>query len=132
MNPIEKNKIEGITPTSCPVNRTLQVIGGKWKALIVYHLMDTTQRFNELRRLMPDITQRMLTLQLREMETDGIVHREVYAQVPPKVEYSLTRQGQSLITVIMAMHEWGIHHAPPSATTESNGHPTSDLPKTYL
>lgn len=95
----------------CPVNATLNIIGGKWKALILYHLDSETRRFNELQRLMPAITQRMLTLQLRELETDGIVHREVYAQVPPKVEYSLTPFGLTLMPVIAAMHAWGVEYA---------------------
>ena len=73
---------------NCPVSTTLNVIGGKWKALILYHLRGQTRRFNELHRRMPTVTQRMLTLQLRELEADGIVCRTVYPQVPPKVEYS--------------------------------------------
>lgn len=95
----------------CPVNTTLSIIGGKWKALILYHLNTETRRFNELQRLMPLITQRMLTLQLRELESDGIVHREVYPQVPPKVEYSLTEFGLTLMPVIQAMHDWGRQYA---------------------
>ena len=91
----------------CPVNTTLEIIGGKWKVIILYHLFQGTQRFNELRRLIPNITQRMLTLQLREMENDGILHREVYPEIPPKVEYSLTEFGQTLLPVIKAMHKWG-------------------------
>ena len=93
--------------TCCPVVATLDIIGGKWKVLILYHLNTQTRRFNELQRLMPAITQRMLTLQLRELENDGIVHREVYPQVPPKVEYSLTEFGLTLMPVIEAMHRWG-------------------------
>ncbi len=91
----------------CPVNTTLSVIGGKWKVLILYHLIKQTQRFNELRRQLPEITQRMLTLQLRELEEDGLIHREVYPVVPPKVEYSLTEFGRTLLPVINAMHQWG-------------------------
>ena len=90
-----------------PVNTTLEIIGGKWKVIILYHLFQGTQRFNELRRLIPNITQRMLTLQLREMENDGILHRKVYPEIPPKVEYSLTEFGQTLLPVIKAMHKWG-------------------------
>lgn len=95
----------------CPVNTTLSIIGGKWKVLILYHLNTQTRRFNDLQRQMPAITQRMLTLQLRELENDGIVHREVYPQVPPKVEYSMTPFGLTLMPVIQAMHTWGEQHA---------------------
>lgn len=99
-------------PAGCTaVTTTLAIIGGKWKILIIYHLCAGTQRFNELRRLLPDITQRMLTLQLRELEDDGIVHREVYPQVPPKVEYSLTAFGATLIPVIEVMDAWGKQYA---------------------
>ena len=95
----------------CPVSTTLDIIGGKWKVLILYHLNTETHRFNELQRRMPAVTQRMLTLQLRELEADGIVHREVYPQVPPKVEYSLTPFGLTLMPVIEAMHRWGREYA---------------------
>ncbi|MEJ9148907.1 winged helix-turn-helix transcriptional regulator, partial [Bacillus thuringiensis] len=88
---------------SCPVEAMVEVIGGKWKGVILYHLLDGTKRFNELKRLKPNITQRMLTLQLRELEADGIIHREVYREVPPKVEYSLTELGESLRPVILLM-----------------------------
>ncbi|MBH0171119.1 MAG: winged helix-turn-helix transcriptional regulator [Bacillota bacterium] len=95
---------------SCPVEATLDIIGGKWKSVILYHLIDGEIRFNELKRLVPGITQRMLTLQLRELERDGIIHREVYKQVPPKVEYSLTSFGETLIPIIQSMLQWGIEH----------------------
>ena len=95
----------------CPVVNTLDIIGGKWKVLILYYLNSETRRFNELQRLLAGITQRMLTLQLRELEHDGIVHREVYPQVPPKVEYSLTAFGRTLMPVIEAMHRWGEQYA---------------------
>nr|WP_286672500.1 winged helix-turn-helix transcriptional regulator [Cohnella hashimotonis] len=85
----------------------MDVIGGKWKGVLLYHLMDGPKRFNEFRRICPTITQRMLTLQLRELEEDGVVHREVYNQVPPKVEYSLTAFGQTLTPIIAAMRDWG-------------------------
>ena len=85
----------------------MDVIGGKWKVIIIHHLLDGTKRFSELRRLIPQVTQRMLTSQLRELEKDGAVHREVYAQVPPKVEYSLTKLGKSLEPVLVIMHDWG-------------------------
>ncbi|ANS76554.1 ArsR family transcriptional regulator [Paenibacillus yonginensis] len=92
----------------CPVEYTLDVIGGKWKGVILYHLLDGRKRFNELRRICPTITQRMLTLQLRELESDGIVERIVYQQVPPKVEYLLTDFGMTLAPIIAAMKEWGV------------------------
>jgi len=95
----------------CPVVNTLDIIGGKWKVLILYYLNEETRRFNELQRLLAGITQRMLPLQLRELENDGIVHREVYPQVPPKVEYSLTEFGRTLMPVIEAMHRWGEQYA---------------------
>ena len=80
----------------CPIEATLDIVGGKWKVLILFYLMQGTVRFGEFQRLIPKITQRMLTLQLRELEEDGVIHREVYRQVPPKVEYSLTEFGRSL------------------------------------
>ncbi|RMG67788.1 MAG: transcriptional regulator [Nitrospirae bacterium] len=92
---------------NCPVETTLKVIGGRWKVVIIYHLMEGKKRFSELRRLIPDVTQKMLTQQLRELERDGIVHRKVYPQVPPKVEYSLTPLGKSLKPILEAMHNWG-------------------------
>ncbi|WP_025683416.1 winged helix-turn-helix transcriptional regulator [Paenibacillus maysiensis] len=92
---------------ACPVETTLDVIGGKWKGIILYQLLDGTKRFNEFRRLNPEITQFMLTLQLRELERDGIIHREIYKEIPPKVEYSLTDFGRTLEPVIMSMKAWG-------------------------
>ena len=94
----------------CPVEAALEVIGGKWKGVILYHLAEKTYRFNELRRLMPEVTQRMLTKQLRELETDGLVTRTVYAEVPPKVEYSMTTYGQTLQPVLGALQQWGHKH----------------------
>jgi len=94
----------------CPVEATLEMIGGKWKGVILYHLLERTYRFGELKRTMSGITQRMLTKQLRELETDGIIHRKVYAEVPPKVEYSLTEIGESLRGIILMMRDWGRNH----------------------
>ena len=93
--------------TRCPMETTLEVIGNKWKPTILFHLIQGKKRFGELQRLIPDVTRQMLTQHLRELEFDEIVHREVYSQVPPKVEYSLTKTGQTLIPVLMAMTEWG-------------------------
>lgn len=92
---------------ACPVAATVDVLGGKWKALVLYHLMTGTKRFNEMRRLIPDVTQRMLTRQLRELEADGIIDRLIYREIPPKVEYSLTALGVTLVPIIVAMRDWG-------------------------
>ena len=95
----------------CPVEATLDVIGGKWKVVILYHLThDGTHGFAVLRRKIPGVSERMLTQQLRELEEDGIVHREVYPEVPPKVEYSLTDYGKSLRPITEVMCEWGKRH----------------------
>ena len=102
-----KKELNDAQKTVCPVEKIIEVIGGKWKLVILFHLMGGTKRFNELRRLMPDVTQRMLTRQLRELEEHGILERKIYAQVPPKVEYSLTKRGKSLNTVLDVLHNWG-------------------------
>lgn len=94
---------------NCPVQTCLNFISDKWKILIIRDLMDGTKRFNELKKSLAPITQKMLTQQLREMEADGLVYREVYPVVPPKVEYSLTALGLSLKPVIEAMKPWGEH-----------------------
>ncbi|OQY20340.1 MAG: transcriptional regulator [Desulfobacteraceae bacterium 4572_35.1] len=91
----------------CPVELTLEIIGGKWKALILWHLSYKTLRFSQLKRRLPRVTQKMLTQQLRELERDGVVYREVYPQVPPKVEYSLTGLGSSVVPLLQQMCEWG-------------------------
>ncbi|CAI6329032.1 transcriptional regulator, HxlR family [Bacillus subtilis] len=105
----------------CPVEFTLDVIGGKWKGILFYHMIDGKKRFNEFRRICPSITQRMLTLQLRELEADGIVHREVYQQVPPKVEYSLTEFGRTLEPIVLQMKEWGESNRDVLESYRSNG-----------
>ncbi|SMQ86730.1 transcriptional regulator, HxlR family [Bacillus sp. OV166] len=93
---------------NCEKELSLAVIGGKWKMLILWHLgKEGTKRFNELKSLMPGITQRMLVNQLRELEEDLIIHREVYPVVPPKVEYSMTEHGESLMPILESMYEWG-------------------------
>ncbi|OOE19776.1 transcriptional regulator HypR [Bacillus subtilis] len=105
----------------CPVEFTLDVIGGKWKGILFYHMIDGKKRFNEFRRICPSITQRMLTLQLRELEADGIVHRKVYQQVPPKVEYSLTEFGRTLEPIVLQMKEWGESNRDVLESYRSNG-----------
>jgi len=94
----------------CPVEACVEVIGGKWKGVILFHLLGGTKRFNELMRLMPDVTQRMLTRQLRELEDDQIINRKIYAEVPPKVEYSLTDFGKTLEPVLRIIQKWGVEY----------------------
>lgn len=91
----------------CPVYATLNLIGGKYKSLILWHLIDTTLRFGELRKLIPQATPKMLTQQLRELEENNLVVRTVYPVVPPKVEYSLTDFGRSIKPILSAMYDWG-------------------------
>jgi len=100
-----------MSPEKCSVRAALAVIGGKWKPVIARYLMLGTKRFGELRKAMPDATQKMLTQQLRELERDGIVERKIYHQVPPKVEYSLTAYGQTLQPVLHELCKWGERHA---------------------
>lgn len=92
------------------VQATLNVLGGKWKILILWHLKDEVKRFGELKRLMPEITEKMLIRQLRELEKDAIVYRHVYPDVPPKVEYSFTNYGRSLEPVLQVLCNWGEAH----------------------
>jgi DNA-binding HxlR family transcriptional regulator len=97
----------------CPAECTLEVIGGSWKVPILWHLAQRrVMRFSELGRALDEITPKMLSQQLRELESDGLVHRKVYPQVPPKVEYSLTAAGQSLMPVVSAMCRWGEARSP--------------------
>lgn len=91
----------------CPVEACTEVIGGKWKGELLYILFSGTKRYGELRKLIPGTTQRMLTLQLRELEQDGIIERKVYPVVPPKVEYSISKRGKTLKPIIDAMWHWG-------------------------
>jgi DNA-binding HxlR family transcriptional regulator len=104
----------------CPVEATLDLIDGKWKGVLLFHLQNGTQRFNALKRNLPNITQRMLTKQLRELEASGLVVRTVYAEVPPRVEYSLTPLGESLKPIIGALKHWGEGYLQRAAESESS------------
>src|SRR3974390_1783200 len=94
----------------CPVKLTTDVIGGKWKPLILFYLEGGTKRFGELRKLIPGMTKKMLTQHLRDLERDEVIRRRVYAVVPPRVEYSLTRHGESLKPILKLMSAWGTRH----------------------
>ena len=98
------------TTNYCPVSTTLDLIGGKYKALILWHLADGKLRFSQLTKKISKATPKMLTQQLREMEAQNLIHREVYPVVPPKVEYSLTDLGRSLMPVLVAMRDWGAEY----------------------
>lgn len=94
----------------CPVDMAIELVGGKWKPLILYRLGAGTLRFGELQRVIPDVSQRMLTLQLRELERDGLLVRTVYAEVPPRVEYSLTPVGRTLLPLMESLGAWVLEH----------------------
>ncbi len=101
-------KSKKINHQNCPIEAALEIISGKWKSVILYHLLKEKKlRFGELKKKLPNVTQRMLTKQLREMENDDLVIRKVYAQVPPKVEYQLSERGKSLKDVIKFLANWG-------------------------
>jgi DNA-binding HxlR family transcriptional regulator len=100
------------TESDCPLADLIDVIGGRWKVLALWHLREGTKRFTELKRLMPGVTQKMLTQQLRQLEADGLVSREVYPQVPPKVEYSLTPAGEELGGLLLTLSGWAKLHMP--------------------
>lgn len=103
----------------CPVELTLDIIGGKWKIIILWQLLSGTKRYGELRKLVSGITHKMLTQQLRELENDGIINRKVYEVVPPHVEYSLTERGEQLKPVLMLMGEWGSQFRTEIVSTEA-------------
>ena len=106
-----KSRHTSYEPPACPVEATLELIGGKWKGIILYYLLDGKLRFSELSRQIGCVTQRMLTKQLRELEESGLVNRYVYAEVPPRVEYELTEEGISLKPILHALKTWGESHA---------------------
>lgn len=118
-------------PTSnCPVSATLDLIGGKYKTLILWHLAENKLRFSQLTKLIPVATAKMLTQQLREMEAQDLIHREVYPVVPPKVEYSLTELGRSLMPVLIAMRDWGFAYLQ-SKNIQSNCFMMDSTPCSY-
>lgn len=94
----------------CPVEAALEILGGKWKGAILYHLLDGAKRFNEIQRLKPELTHRVLTKQLRELEAAGVIERKVFPEVPPRVEYALTELGRALEPVLQTLKMWGIEY----------------------
>ena len=104
---ILSNRKRGKKTVGCPVESTIEAIGGRWKVIIIHHLFEGTKRFGELTRLLESISARTLTRQLRELEKNGIIKRHVHQQIPPKVEYSLTPLGLKSKPVLNAMHDWG-------------------------
>ncbi|MFJ8847327.1 winged helix-turn-helix transcriptional regulator [Streptomyces cyaneofuscatus] len=105
----------------CGIDAAMDVIGGKWKVLILWALDEKPCRFGELRRGVPGVTEKVLSSHLKELEDDGIVHREEYAEVPPRVEYSLTPRGVSLNEALGPLGEWGREHAHPGVRVRSPG-----------
>ncbi len=114
----------------CSVEVTLDVISGKWKGVILFHLLEKTMRFNQLRRLLPDVTQRMLTLQLRELEEDDVVQRKIYHEVPPHVEYSLTEFGRTLEPILLLMRDWGDEYTAKVQEQRTTAHAAQLEPQT--
>ena len=111
---------------TCPIEAVLKAIGGKWKILILWNLLGETRRFGELRRRLPGISERMLIQGLRELERDGIVHREQYPEVPPRVEYSLTPKGRDLTPILNQLALWGVEHLDePEPTAEAGALPAA-------
>lgn len=99
--------IEKAKTFQCPMELAMSIIGGKYKAVILWHLIDNTLRYNEIQKFIPKATPKMLSQQLKELEADGIINRKMYPVVPPKTEYSLTELGKSLIPIIQALEAWG-------------------------
>lgn len=118
------------TSIECPTELALEIVGGKWKMVILEHLTDGERRFGVLQRTMPAITARMLTRQLRELEADGLVLRTVYTQVPPKVEYSLTDVGRSLKPLLEQLRRWGEWYRCQPPTAAPFDHPAAVMPAT--
>jgi DNA-binding HxlR family transcriptional regulator len=103
----EKLSNQKVAQAACPVLKTAEIIGRQWKIVILWQLMTGAKRFNELKRLLSGVTQKMLTQELRQLEEDGVIARKVFPQIPPKVEYSLTKKGDALRKTLESMAEWG-------------------------
>ena len=103
----DRRRVGLVPERECAVEVTVALIGGKWKPILLFHLLDGLQRYSQLQRLVPAASDRMLTRSLRELEADGLVSRTIHAEVPPRVEYALTDDGRSLVPILQAMSEWG-------------------------
>jgi DNA-binding HxlR family transcriptional regulator len=112
---------------NCPVTATMQVIGGKWKLLILHLINNDINRFGKMGMILKDISKQMLTTQLREMENDGIIERKIYPEIPPRVEYFLTQKGKDLLPVVERLRDWGLQYEVNSktCTTETSAVPAS-------
>lgn len=106
----------------CPVTHCLSLIGGKWKPVILFCIAGGVNRFGAMQRAIPAVTKQMLTQQLRELESDGMIHRQIFAEVPPRVEYSLSERGKSILPVIHAMRDWGVCDAAVASATGARLH----------
>ena len=112
-------RINGWNVENCPVTATMGVIGGKWKILIIFMIYNEVNRFGKMSMMLKDISKQMLTTQLRELESDGIIKRIIYPEIPPRVEYFLTEKGKSLLPIIDLMKEWGFEYLIPRHPTKS-------------
>lgn len=104
------DKLSASTVANCPVTATMDIIGGKWKILILYLIFNDVNRFGKMGMVLKDISKQMLTTQLRELESDGIIERKIYPEIPPRVEYTVTARGRSLLPIIHLMRDWGNEH----------------------
>jgi DNA-binding HxlR family transcriptional regulator len=95
---------------SCPISATMSILGGKWKSVILWYLKDGPQRFTALKKLIPECSLKMFNDHLKELESDGVLKRQVFAQVPPKVEYSITEYGMTILPIVLQMRQWGVKH----------------------
>lgn len=119
-----KTAADCLAAEHCPISDTIEVIGGRWKPLILYHLRGGSKRFSELRRLMPSVTQRMLTQHLRELESDGVIIRTVREKVPPHVDYEFSARGRTLLPILDAMAAWPALNKATAGPDQSDIHPT--------
>jgi DNA-binding HxlR family transcriptional regulator len=112
---------------SCPISATMSILGGKWKSVILWYLKDGPKRFTELKKLISQCSLKMFSDHLKELESDGIIKREVFAQVPPRVEYSITEYGMTLLPIVLEMREWGVKHLINNPELMADNKPLRDI-----